>query len=317
MVSALERGSVWAFLDESASTYELGPASALAGVTPSFLSRLVNMLPHLESLLFTESSIYNFGSLASAKQMTQLDLSGCLHMNDVTPLTFCSKLSTLRLRGCEYIPDITPLASCPLLVALNLKCCCGIFDFGALALCTALRALNLGDTRIFDLTPLASCTRLSSLELCDLEDTIDIRPLAACTSLNLLSLDGCHSIQDFRVLAAPCSPHLELAELQHDGHQPTSLMHRAAHFTSLRFRDRCVGCYPVGCMHKAIYSKLAICYITLRHLLFGLMYFFNLFGPNRKQHFFICCAGRFSIASHLDSPPLQPHFGHHVFGLMH
>jgi len=134
--------------------------------------------------------------------LTQLDLSGCAQVNDLTPLAGLTSLIKLDLSGCAQVSDLTPLAGLTSLTWLNLSGCAQVSDLTPLAGLTSLTWLNLGHcAQVRDLAPLAGLTSLTTLDLSGCAQVNDLTPLADLTSLTWLDLSGCAQVNDLTPLA--------------------------------------------------------------------------------------------------------------------
>jgi hypothetical protein len=115
--------------------------------------------------------IENLAPLAALRNLTSLNLSGCLRIKEITSL-IALNLDSLNISGCKQIEDLSPLAG-------HLK---------------NLRSLNFGDcAAITGLNPLSSFSNLRILRIPSvkgLDDLRSLQPLRYLETLDLSQLVG-------------------------------------------------------------------------------------------------------------------------------
>ena len=140
--------------------------------------------------------------VAENQQATNLSLSGCTGLSDLTPLAGLPQLRALFLSGCTGLSDLTPLAGLAQLRALSLSGCTGLSDLSPLGGLPQLSSLDLSDcTGVSDLSPLAGLPRLRALFLDYCTGLSHLSPLAGLPRLDWLSLSGCSGLSDLSPLA--------------------------------------------------------------------------------------------------------------------
>ena len=152
----------------------------------------------LQRLLLEKCPVTALAPLAS---LVELDLSFCVRLRDLSPLTACVSLSSLNVSRCSRVKSLAPLAACIQLEMLQLSNCAEVTSLEPIAACTKLAHLNLeGCYRIKSLVPLKACTALMWLNLNYLGKLMDLAPLAACPALVQLDMYGCSSSLDLAPL---------------------------------------------------------------------------------------------------------------------
>jgi hypothetical protein len=77
----------------------------------SQLTRLVLSSPLVEHVSF----------IRACKQLQVLNLSGCMQLESLAPLSACTKLLELILDGCQSVKDLAPISTCVNLRVLSLR----------------------------------------------------------------------------------------------------------------------------------------------------------------------------------------------------
>jgi Leucine-rich repeat (LRR) protein len=89
-------------------------------------------------------SLTDVSPLSRLTQLTSLDLGGCKSLTDVGPLSGLTQLMSLDLSSCESLTDVGPLSGLMQLTSLDLGGCKSLTDVGPLSGLTQLTSLNLG-----------------------------------------------------------------------------------------------------------------------------------------------------------------------------
>ena len=141
------------------------------------------------------TGLSDLSPLGGLPQLSSLDLSDCTGVSDLSPLAGLPRLRALFLDYCTGLSHLSPLAGLPRLDWLSLSGCSGLSDLSPLAGLTELHTLYLDYcTGLSDLSPLAGLTRLSGLSLHGCTGLSDLSPLTGLTDLRTLDLDGCTSL---------------------------------------------------------------------------------------------------------------------------
>jgi hypothetical protein len=106
-----------------------------------------------------------------------------------------------RLYGQMPIQDLSPLSSCTRLTALDLSFHFEIKDLAPLSTVSGLRELQLSRTSIRSIETLASLSQLSYLDICSTR-VASLAPLSSLTGLEVLNLSNCRQITSL----VPLSP---------------------------------------------------------------------------------------------------------------
>ncbi len=111
------------------------------------------------------------------------------NITDITPLSKMRMLTDLNLTGCRYVTDLTPIADLSALYYLSLDYT-PVSDLKPLSNLNKLSMLLLRNTNVVDVTPLSHLNSLSYLALTNNKIT-DVSPLIPLISnLGALELDG-------------------------------------------------------------------------------------------------------------------------------
>lgn len=138
--------------------------------------------------------------LAYCTALTDLDLSWCTSLVDITALSACQQLRRLKMTSCSQLTIMAPLSSCKHLLHLDIHLCYRLTGFASLPI--GLRHLNArGCLGLLHLFPLASLPALTCLDLSHCLRHSNLLPLAACSSLTSLNLE-CIQASDITPLSA-------------------------------------------------------------------------------------------------------------------
>ena len=127
-------------------------------------------------------------NLGLLKSVTNLDLSGCGLLVDISALCGLTALKTLCLSQCYRLTDISALSGLMSLTNLDLSKT-SIRDIRALSGLKALTSLNLRKTSVSDISALSGLKGLTNLDLSE-TSIRDIRALSGLTALKNLDLSG-------------------------------------------------------------------------------------------------------------------------------
>ena len=132
--------------------------------------------------------------------LTELHLSGCAAVSDLSPLKDLTQLTRLHLSDCSAVSDFSPLAALTELLELHLSDCSAVSDFSPLKGLIQLKVLNLSGCSYLRVFELLSLTQLEKLDLsgCSQLSTIN---LAGMTKLRKLDLTNCYQVSDLSSLA--------------------------------------------------------------------------------------------------------------------
>ena len=98
--------------------------------------------------------------------VSQLDVSRCVGLEDLSPLGSCGLLRLLRATGCTQLRRIDGLARCTALRTAYFTGCASLQDVAPLAECAALHTLHLGRcSAARDVSALGRCPSLCVLNL--------------------------------------------------------------------------------------------------------------------------------------------------------
>lgn len=122
--------------------------------------------------------------------MTQLTLSMCRVIDDLSALSRCNTLKTLVIHECHAFRDLSPLASLPNLCALHLLACTRVVDLSPLRHCKKLQTLVLKDNAYLGKLSLSGCNQLQVVCIERCPDVTDLSPLVNCKSLKSVHLGG-------------------------------------------------------------------------------------------------------------------------------
>jgi internalin A len=166
------------------------------------LPESIGSLAQLESLDLSQCLwLTDISPLSRLTALQSLDLSWCSQIADIATLQKLTALQSLDLSGCEQIADIAPLQKLTTLQSLDLSWCEQIADFAPLQKLTALQSLDLsGCKQITDITLLQELIALQTLDLFECKQIADFAPLQKLTALQSLNLSGCEQIADFTSL---------------------------------------------------------------------------------------------------------------------
>jgi len=182
-------GSVWRLNAGRLMAFFLRPSADFSQLTNLDLS--YNL--HLE----------NVDGLADLTALTALDLRHCRSLRNVDGLANLTGLQTLSLAHCELLKDVTGLAGLAGLTTLDLSFCSLLSNVDDLAHLTGLQALSLAECEsLKDVTGLAELTELTALTLAECTSLSNVDVLARLTSLQSLSLADCTSVRNVDALAA-------------------------------------------------------------------------------------------------------------------
>ena len=144
--------------------------------------------------------VSGFNSYLSPK-LTELSVSHCGGLNDISALARCSELTSLKIAGlCSA--SLSVLSSCPCLTILVLSGCRHLKDLDALGDCRQLVSFRL--LRGQGTTPLPSlvrCTSLTTVELDGCSSMVGLSVLENCTGLTTLVLSRCAMLTDVSALS--------------------------------------------------------------------------------------------------------------------
>src|SRR5450755_1167777 len=116
---------------------------------------------------------YSLDGVQYLTSLTELDLSGCSDVEDLTLLAGLINLTAVNLSHCSQVRDLTPLASLKNLTTLDLSYCSQIRDLTPLADLKNLTTLDLSYcSQIRDLTPLADLINLKELWIREIRNQV-------------------------------------------------------------------------------------------------------------------------------------------------
>ncbi len=147
-------------------------------------------------------SLTDLSPLSSLLNLTTLKLSDCSSLTDLSPLSSLSQLTSLKLESSKKLADLSPLSSLSNLKALSLSDCYRLTDISPLSRLSNLTELNLNGCDLTDLSPLSSLSNLTGLELSELENIIDLRPLSSLSQLITLDLHKCILLDELDPLSS-------------------------------------------------------------------------------------------------------------------
>ena len=158
------------------------------------LTELIPARHSLVSLRLHSRHLRDISVLQGFQKLTDLALSACVSLENISALGLCRRLTTLDLRGCG-LTDITALAVCRQLTTLDLSMNTSLVDISTLAACPRLATLYLVDTGICDTASLAHCPELTTLDVRYSSTLRDISALGSCPLLARLYLTECHALE--------------------------------------------------------------------------------------------------------------------------
>lgn len=132
--------------------------------------------------------------------LTELHLSGCVEVSDLSPLKNLTQLTKLHLSDCSAVTDLSPLAALTELMELHLTGCAEVRDLSSLEGLTRLKVQNLSGCSHLSAFDLLSLTQLERLDLsrCSQLSTIN---LAGIAKLRESDLTNCYQVTDLSVLS--------------------------------------------------------------------------------------------------------------------
>jgi Leucine-rich repeat (LRR) protein len=140
--------------------------------------------------------------LCENREITSLDLSGCVWLTDLSPLSGLSQLTSLDLSDCESLTFLSELSGLIRLTSLNLYGCSSLVDLSGLSGLSQLTSLNLsGCKSLTDLSPLSGLSQLTSLNLSYCESLVDLSGLSGLSQLTSLDLSECESLTSLSELS--------------------------------------------------------------------------------------------------------------------
>ncbi|HEY1525872.1 MAG TPA: hypothetical protein VGH51_06500 [Candidatus Angelobacter sp.] len=128
--------------------------------------------------------------MTELRRLKHLNLSGCLTLADLAPLSNLSKLKSLNLQGCTSVTNLRPLKGLGNLEALLLDGCSKINNLEPLGEMNKLEFLIIGAPCNF--APLANMKSLKSIHLHfqDEKAEVDFSPIANLPQLTLVCVPG-------------------------------------------------------------------------------------------------------------------------------
>ncbi len=144
---------------------------------------------------------------------TELNVSWCEDLVDLSPLSCLHTLQNLDLTGCRQLSDLSPLAGLQTLQILDLSGCEQLSGLSPLAGLHNLQDVSLyRNLLLSDLSPLSGLQKLQSLDLIDCPQITDLSPLADLQNLRRLSFMSNAVPLDSLLLL--CWPRLEVLYVQ-------------------------------------------------------------------------------------------------------
>jgi hypothetical protein len=132
--------------------------------------------------------------------LTNLNLSGCTSLADITMLRTCTELIRLDLSGCVSLVDISALTACPHLTDLSIGDCGPLLDPSPLADCLGLVKLVATNVGWKNLSPLWNHSMLRWLRIENCRFLDDLSSLATCPNLVFVYARGCTQLRDVSAL---------------------------------------------------------------------------------------------------------------------
>jgi NACHT domain len=146
------------------------------------------------------SAVSDLSPLKDLTQLTKLNLSDCSAVSDLSPLAALTELTELHLSDCSAVSDLSPLADLIQLKVLNLSGCSHLSVFDLLSL-TQLEKLDLSGCSQLSTIKLAGMAKLRELDLTNCYQVSNLSSLAELMQLKTLYLLGCTQVTDLSVLA--------------------------------------------------------------------------------------------------------------------
>ena len=175
---------------------------------------VVLALPRLTSQVYKGTQgLTDIGQLGSGDSLRHLSLDWCRDLVSIGALATCRNLTLLDLSGCvELTVNIGTLeASRHTLTAIYNIQCRSVVNLAALSSCKQLTALHVLGCAVVPALPDLGCLakscipRLTSLGLGGCSNLADVSALASYTSLTFVDLSRCAALADIRALASSLS----------------------------------------------------------------------------------------------------------------
>ena len=178
---------------------DLTQLKSLALTECHHLTRVCQFSPELEYLDLTGCiALTDIGPLSNLNKLRHLNLHGSYRLKDISSLAHCTSLTYLHLMNC-HTPDLSALENLTSLTWLNLVGCSEVEDFSPLASLLNLQTLNLGackQLRNRDLSYLSHLRQLRELDLWANHKLTDISALSSLVNLEILNLRACDGLTD-------------------------------------------------------------------------------------------------------------------------
>src|SRR5258708_7410138 len=146
------------------------------------------------------AAVSDLSPLKDLTQLTRLHLSDCSAVSDFSPLAALTELLELHLSDCSAVSDFSPLAGLIQLMVLHFSGCSFLSVFEPLSFLILLKVLLSGCSQLSTIN-LAGMTKLRKLDLTNCYQVSDLSSLAELTQLKELYLLGCSQVTDLSVLA--------------------------------------------------------------------------------------------------------------------
>ena len=176
----------------------------------SLPERMVELAPQLTQLDLSHCwKLRDLSLVSSLKRLRHLNLSGCGQVSDLSALTQLSTLQHLDLRRCRQVSDLSVLKQLSALQHLDLSECDQVSDLSVLKQLSALQHLNLTlCDQVSDLSALKQLSALQRLDLYRCGQVSDLSALKQLSALQHLDLRDCRQVSDLSALK-------QLSALQH------------------------------------------------------------------------------------------------------
>lgn len=167
----------------------------------ALLSKLAAVSKQTELSLSYCTGIRDLSPLKPLQNLERLDLSSCTGISDLSALQHLQNLQRLSLSGCTWVSNLSALQHLQSLQVLDLMVCTAVSDLSPLQPLQSLQRLYLsGCTGISDLSALQQLQSLQVLSLSLCTEVRDLSALQPLQSLEWLYLSDCPGISDLFAL---------------------------------------------------------------------------------------------------------------------
>lgn len=160
-----------------------------------FIDGLI-LYPNLNTLEINDSiHLNNLSYLKYCKKLSELNHRLCYHLVDISGLQQCPFLKILRLKNCSDLIDISPINYCPHLIILSLTNCFKIRNFSSISTLQYLTDLSIKDAPyLTNLSFIKNLPILQEFNLINCPNLNNLSPISYCLHLTSLLLSKCDSI---------------------------------------------------------------------------------------------------------------------------